>query len=614
MKKFKLFALLFMALGFGFTFTSCDDEEDNNDPDFAAPTVTAPGVQSVTVEEAVVLTFQYTAAAGFKSASVAQTGGTADITTNGTAEDESGSIEVTFTANATVGAGSVTLTLVDGSDETTSATAVVNKVGVDDAIPAITGIPASASIERTDTLVVNGVQLEFADGFGSFTLSVDGGSAVDLAGTIDDTSGESGTADISFPTADLTIGGHSLEFTLTDANGTTTSFTHVLTVTEQSEDGTVIIANNIAANATWTKNNIYILSSRIVVLSGATLTIEAGTIVKGQAGAGANATALIIARGGKLNANGTASEPIIFTSAADNIVSGQIVSPNLAPDVNGLWGGLIVLGKAPIAASDVEVQIEGIPGTDPNGLYGGSDAADNSGMIKYISVRHGGTNIGSGNEINGITLGGVGSGTVIENVEVVANQDDGIEWFGGNVNVTGALVWNVGDDGLDTDQDWNGTCEKFIIVSPDGSAFELDGPEGGKTKRANHKFNNGTVYAGNNIDHLVDWDGSTNAELTNIYFYGWSASYGVIADEDPDEAGNQRFRAFESFGGDTPAASTGFQYTLAQGGKPATDVFENVPAGVATPVALNANTVGPDATDFGWTWADVSGALAGIGL
>ncbi|MFM7729048.1 MAG: hypothetical protein ACKO7B_20290, partial [Flavobacteriales bacterium] len=223
--------------------------------------------------------------------------------------------------------------------------------------------------------------------------------------------------------------------------------------------GTVVVTSNISANTTWEAGTIYQLAGRITVTNGATLTIEAGTIIKGEAGTGANATALLIARGGKLNANGTATSPIIFTSVADEIdyadmAAGNFGSPNLESTVNGLWGGVIILGKAPISASndvgDVsEVQIEGIPTSDPNGLYGGNVANDNSGTIRYISIRHGGANIGSGNEINGLTLGGVGNGTTIENVEIVGNQDDGIEWFGGTVNVSNAVVWNCGDDGID---------------------------------------------------------------------------------------------------------------------------------------------------------------------
>jgi hypothetical protein len=113
-----------------------------------------------------------------------------------------------------------------------------------------------------------------------------------------------------------------------------------------------VITNNITENTTWTKDKIYVLGGRITVVNGATLTIEAGTVIKGQAGTGANATALLIARGGKLIAEGTASAPIIFTSIADEITpedvaAGNFASPNLDPDINGLWGGLLVLAKLP---------------------------------------------------------------------------------------------------------------------------------------------------------------------------------------------------------------------------------------------------------------------------
>ena len=139
-------------------------------------------------------------------------------------------------------------------------------------------------------------------------------------------------------------------------------------------------------------------------------------------------------------AEGTADAPIIFTSVADEIspedvAAGNFGSPNLLPTMDGLWGGVIVLGKAPISASADEVQIEGIPTSDTNGLYGGDSPDDNSGKLRYISIRHGGANIGEGNEINGLSLGGVGTGTVVENIEIVSNQDDGVEWFGGTVNV-----------------------------------------------------------------------------------------------------------------------------------------------------------------------------------
>jgi hypothetical protein len=246
--------------------------------------------------------------------------------------------------------------------------------------------------------------------------------------------------------------------------------------------GEVLITDNITSDQTWTSNNIYILGGRIAVTNGATLTIEPGTIIKGEVGTGANASVLIIARGAQLNAVGTADNPIIFTSVADEIQIGENVGPNLDENFRGLWGGLIVLGNAPVSLDgDAEsAQIEGIPVTDPNGLYGGSDPNDNSGNLQYISIRHGGALIGEGNEINGLTLGGVGSGTFIDNIEVVANVDDGIEFFGGNVDASNLFVWAQGDDAIDIDQAYSGTITNVVVVQGDVSdhALEIDGPEG----------------------------------------------------------------------------------------------------------------------------------------
>lgn len=282
------------------------------------------------------------------------------------------------------------------------------------------------------------------------------------------------------------------------------------------------VTENISANTTWTSGKTYILGGRITVLDGVTLTIEPGVIVKGEVGIGANATALLIARGAKIMAEGTATEPIIFTTVADEIQPGQIISPNLDPSMNGLWGGVLIMGKARISASNdagdiSEVQIEGIPTSDPNGLYGGNEDDDNSGVLKYVSFRHGGTNIGAGNEINGLTLGGVGSGTVIENIEIVGTQDDGVEWFGGTVNCTNVISWNACDDGLDTDQSWAGTCDNFFVITSCDHSLELDGPEG--TYFAAHVFKNGTIYTSSDevtSSDLANLDDNTPVTLQNI--------------------------------------------------------------------------------------------------
>ncbi|MFK7797401.1 MAG: hypothetical protein AB8E82_08100 [Aureispira sp.] len=288
-----------------------------------------------------------------------------------------------------------------------------------------------------------------------------------------------------------------------------------------------IISSNITADVTWTADEIYELGGRITVEAGATLTIEPGTIIKAQAGSGVNAAALLIAKGGKIMANGTAAMPIIFTSVADEITkdqvaAGDVTSPNLLPTDNGLWGGVIILGNAPISASSTPLQIDGIPTTDQNGLYGGTDAADNSGSFTYVSIRHGGANIGNGNEINGLTLGGVGSGTVINWVEIIGNQDDGVEFFGGTVDAKNILVLNAGDDAIDTDQAWAGTLDNFIVICGDATdhALEIDGPEG--ALNAAHTLKNGSVK-GNQESELGNFRSCARGTFSEIYFFGFKA-------------------------------------------------------------------------------------------
>ena len=364
-------------------------------------------------------------------------------------------------------------------------------------------------------------------------------------------------------------------------------------------DSEIVVTANISANTTWSSDKVYVLGGRITVLDGVTLTIEPGTVIKGQAGTGANATALLVARGGMLMAEGTADLPIIFTSVADEIMPGDIAagnfqSPNLDPDINGLWGGIIVLGKAPISASndngDVsEVQIEGIPTSDANGLYGGSVADDNSGVLKYISIRHGGTNIGSGNEINGLTFGGVGSGTIVENIEVVANQDDGIEWFGGTVNVKNVVVWNCGDDGIDTDQAWAGTLDNFVVVTVSGHSFELDGPEG--TMNAGHKIMNGSVICSTDdvtSQDLINTDDNSIVDLEKIYFTGV-------------QTGQQINRV----------TASGVTFTDIIINVDAADLANHVNGTV--PSGVSVGTTGyADISGLEWTWASKAGGLSGL--
>lgn len=371
--------------------------------------------------------------------------------------------------------------------------------------------------------------------------------------------------------------------------------------------GNEVISDNITSDATWTSDKTYQLSGRIAVTDGATLTIEPGTVIKGESGTGANSSALVIARGSKIMAEGTADAPIIFTSLSDEITTddikaGNFASPNLDADVNGHWGGLIVLGKAPISVDGDEAQIEGIPASDPNGAYGGDKADDNSGVLKYISIRHGGTLIGSGNEINGLTLGGVGSGTIIENIEVVANLDDGIEWFGGTVNVKNVVVWAVGDDGIDTDQAWKGTLDNFVVITPAGHCFELDGPEGSAT--GGHTIKNGTVvcyYQGEaggieierECKNLINTDDNSDVDLKNITFLKVKDSEDMIINRLVADEGEI---SFENIKVNLVDGTTLLDH-LPEG-------TEEVPAWLSTGNAGQANE-----GVFGWTWAKNAGAF-----
>ncbi len=232
---------------------------------------------------------------------------------------------------------------------------------------------------------------------------------------------------------------------------------HVVTITDNG-DG--------IGTTTLRSDTTYVLDAFVFVNEGQTLTIEPGTVIKGAAGIGEDASALVVARGGKIEAEGEPDNPIIFTSVADQTyssASGIVTQGGLPGSSSGLWGGLIILGDATLNSSPGESAIEGIPTSETRGLYGGNNDADDSGTLRYVSVRHGGKDIGAGNEINGVTFGGVGSGTTIEYVEVFGNQDDGFEWFGGTVNTKYLVSGYNQDDAMDYDEGWRGMNQFWLV-------------------------------------------------------------------------------------------------------------------------------------------------------
>ncbi|MEN8185967.1 MAG: hypothetical protein ABFR05_02425 [Bacteroidota bacterium] len=375
--------------------------------------------------------------------------------------------------------------------------------------------------------------------------------------------------------------------------------------------GRIEVSGMISSSTTWTSNNEYILNGKVVVDAGVTLTIEEGTLIKGNKGTGSLASALVVARGGTISAVGTAEKPIIFTSVDDNIEIGQKAGSNLSENDNALWGGVIILGKAKGSfKGDVnEVQIEGIPAGDTWGLYGGDNNTDNSGVLKYVSIRHGGALIGEGNEINGLTLGAVGSGTVIENIEVVGNLDDGIEFFGGTVSPKNLLVWAQGDDGLDIDQSYSGTISNSMVIlgATSDHAMEIDGPEG--SYEAQFTLNNitlkgnGATPKGEYADYRSNAIGTSN----NIYAYGFKDDSDVELDNDGVATNYNNGKL--SFGT--------WQIVLPGGVDNVKDIFKNKSESVtvsgfgdnAEAVNEGSQTVGANTNDFNWTYAKSKGAF-----
>lgn len=397
---------------------------------------------------------------------------------------------------------------------------------------------------------------------------------------------------------------------------------------------TVFKTGNITTNETWTKGKVYNLAGKVVVKDGAILTIEEGVIVKGSEGSGSLSSALIIERGAKIQAIGTISEPIIFTSVLDEITPGQLVGNNSTIDKKGLWGGLVILGRAPISAADgdTESQIEGIPADEEFGGFGGTISNDDSGTLKYVSIRHGGALIGDGNEINGLTLGGVGSETSIEYVEVVANLDDGIECFGGTVNITNCIVVEQGDDAIDLDMNYSGTINNVVVFqgSESDSAMEIDGPEGSTHTDGLFELINCTLYgaSGSNAkDRAGSLKSKAQGSIQNCVFSGDFDS-GIRVRENFDENNDcaAKSDAFDNMlAGSLNIIGNEFTFVAGVDGMIAvyTDVdacIDQITDGIQSSAntamvdsgneAVSTSTKGATESIFnGWTWASEKGYI-----
>lgn len=308
-------------------------------------------------------------------------------------------------------------------------------------------------------------------------------------------------------------------------------------VTVDPASGSIItLAGNITSNITLKSDVGYTLDGWVYVKDGATITIEPGTVIKGKTGSKAS---LIIERGGKIKAEGSAQKPIVFTSEKP---AGQRAA--------GDWGGVIICGKAPINPTGGEAEIEGGVGTK----YGGTSPNDNSGIMKYVRIEYAGYAFAPDKEINGLTLGGVGNGTLIDYIQVSFANDDSYEWFGGTVNCSHLVAFCGLDDEYDTDYGFSGTVQYAVgLRDPQiadiskSNGFESDNDATGSTNSplTNPKFANISLFgpkpatdspANSLFASAMHLRRRTALEVYNSVFAGWPK--GLLMADSKGNAGN----------------------------------------------------------------------------
>lgn len=323
-----------------------------------------------------------------------------------------------------------------------------------------------------------------------FVTALLGGAAAALAATACSDDGN------------LAGGGASSGTSSSSSSGTSGSTSSSGGSTSSSGDpakATEAVEGELTAAKTLTSDKNWLLKGLVTVKAGQTLTIEKGTTIMGD---NASKAILLVEPGAKLIAEGTADEPIVFTSQA---AEGQKRA--------GDWGGIVLLGKAPINVPGGKGNIEGILKTVSGTEYGGTDPNDSSGVIKYVRIEYAGIILSQDNEVNGLTFGGVGAGTVVDYVQVRMALDDCFEFFGGTVNAKHLVCqWNQ-DDGFDFDNGYSGKLQ-FVVLQQD------------------------PVHPGedNGIESDNDAQGSANLPLTNPQIYN-ATLVGKNADPDGPQFG-----------------------------------------------------------------------------
>ena len=371
-------------------------------------------------------------------------------------------------------------------------------------------------------------------------------------------------ATVATVAADGTVSGVATGTTDITVKTTDGLFTSKCAITVFPAAGTTItLAGNITANVTLKSDINYVLDGWVYVKSPATITIEAGTIIKGKVDTKAS---LVIERGAKIMAEGTAAKPIIFTSA-------KPAGSRSAGD----WGGVVLSGNAKINVAGGEAEIEGGLGTK----YGGTDDNDNSGTMKYVRIEFAGYAFMPDKEINGLTFGGVGKGTTIDYIQVSFANDDSFEWFGGTVNCKHLIAFSGLDDEFDTDYGFSGFVQYIVglrdpmiadILKSNGFESDNDGTGSSNIPTTNPRFANVSLFGPlatptTTINPLFQASmhirRKSNLEVYNSVFAGWPMGL-LMADSKGNAGTGAQVKGCifsgmtDNFGGNTAGEQTFF--------------------------------------------------------
>ncbi|MDD3592030.1 MAG: hypothetical protein PHO65_05280, partial [Sulfurovum sp.] len=305
------------------------------------------------------------------------------------------------------------------------------------------------------------------------------------------------------------------------------------------------LPNSITSDMTLTKDKLWLMDGLVVVENGATLTIEPGTTVAGYDGTGAQTSYMIVDAGAKIIADGTAAAPITFTST-------KVAIDGEAPAV-GQWGGLVIIGNAG------NPQVKPYE-ANPDFVAGDTDPADNSGILRHVKVLNSGITMEVDKEINGLSFVGVGSGTVVEDIIVDLSDDDGIELWGGTVDLTNVTITRCTDDYFDVDDGFSGTVRNLNITTTTGNAaVEMSGAthatfDGFNIVQNGSAKEGGIYFKGDGIGGYF-----RNGTVTDNVDDTYGAIYSKSADgvSDTVDAANTSFENVEIYGTSTGARFTG---------------------------------------------------------